>query len=198
MLESTLKRFGRTDFEAPFLLSRPPVEEPVHDTPIDLKRLEGRLRAARALAQPGFMTLHAVREGVHIVDFEWDSASVEATRLLRGCARGLVGERLVDVLAGLPGRGAVFEQYRRVVEFGAAQAVMQPVDRNHCIIDVLRHAAVRLGDGVAVRLINLRAVRREVALQREIYRRTMIVRREVALQHELQRRALMAHASALA
>ena len=53
----------------------------------------------------------------------------------------------------------MFEQYRRVVEAGAASATKQlhHVDGAR---DTIRHGAVRLGDGVAVTLINVSAVRR--------------------------------------
>ena len=55
----------------------------------------------------------------------------------------------------------------RVVEFGAAQAVRQPLAVN-ARVDVLRPAAVRVHDGVAVTLVNESAVRRALALQSEI------------------------------
>jgi hypothetical protein len=174
MLQSTLQSLGRAACQASSLFFAPAVDRPAPDMPIDLKGLEERLRAAQVLARPGFMALHAVREGAHIVDFEWDNASIAATCLLRGSTRGLVGERLVEVLAGCPGRGAVFNQYRCVVEFGGAHAVQQPVERNQCV-EVLRHTAVRVRDGVAVRLTNLSALRREAALRREIHARALMV-----------------------
>ena len=83
-------------------------------------------------------------------------------------------QRLVEVLAGRSGRGEIFNQYRRVVEFGAARAVQQRVELNNSV-EVLRHAAVRLHDGVAVTLTNLSALRRELALRREIQARTLMV-----------------------
>lgn len=174
MLLTTLQRLGRSAFDTSSFLFGPAVDDPVREPPVDLHSLKARLHEAQVLARPGFMALHAVRDGAHIVDFECDSASLAATRLMLGGDRGLVGGRLVEILAGRPGRGAIFEQYRRVVEFGAARAMQQPVERNHCI-DVLRHAAVRLRDGVAVRLTNLSAVRREIALRREIHARALMV-----------------------
>lgn len=170
MLLSTLQRLGRSAFDASPFLFGPAVDDTLRDTSIDVRGLEGRLRLAQAQAQPGFMTLHAVREGRHIIDFEWDNASVVATRLLRGTAGSLLGERLVEVLAGQAGRGEVFNQYRRVVEFGTARAVQQRIELKHSV-DILRHAAVRLHDGVAVTLTNLSAARREVTLRREIQAR---------------------------
>lgn len=173
MLLSTLQQLGHKAFDASVLFA-PAHDDPAHERPVDVQSLELRLRTAQALARPGFMSLHAVREGAHIVDFEWDNASMAATRWLIGGDRGLVGERWVATLAGCAGRGAIFEQYRRVVEVGSARAMQQPVERNHCV-EVLRHAAVRLRDGVAVRLTNLSAVRREIALRREIHARALMV-----------------------
>ena len=171
MLRSTLQRLGRDAFDATSCLFGSAVDGPVRERPVDLHRLEVRLHEVHVLARPGFMVLHAVRDGTQIVDFECDSASVAAICLMLGGDRGLVGRRLAEILAGQPGRGAIFEQYRRVVEFGAARAIQQPVERNQGV-EVLRHAAVRVRDGVAVRLTNLSAVRREIALQREIQART--------------------------
>ena len=79
----------------------------------------------------------------------------------------LRGRHLIDVLAGRAGRVAVFNQYCRVVEFGAARALRQALVVNGSV-DVVRHGTVRLGDGVAVTLTNLSAVRREQALRQEI------------------------------
>ena len=171
---STLQRLGRSAFDASSFLFGPAVDDPAVALPVDVQNLEERLRAAQALAKPGFMALHAVREGAHIVDFEWDNASVAASRLLRGTATGLLGKRLVEVLAGRSGRGEIFNQYRRVVEFGAARAVQQRIKLNTSV-DVLRHAAVRLHDGVAVTLTNLSALRRELALRREIQARSLML-----------------------
>ncbi len=179
MFVSTLQRLGRNAFEASSVFFGPPLDAHVQETRMDLRHLKERLRAAQALARPGFMVLHAVREAGCIVDFEWDYASLLAMRWLRGSTRdsgrdsrrgdlhSLIGESLVEALAGRPAGAAVFDQYRRVVECGAAHAVQQPVERHH-VVEVLHHAAVRLHDGVAVRLSNLSAVRREVELRRAI------------------------------
>jgi len=174
MLLSTLQRLGRSAFDTSSFLFGPAVEDTWVEPPVDLLSLEERLRATQALAKPGFMALHAVRKGAQIVDFEWDNASVAASRLLRGTATGLLGKRLVEVLAGRSGRGEIFSQYRRVVEFGAARAVQQRIEFNASVV-VLRHAAVRLHDGVAVTLTNLSALRHEVALRREIQARSLML-----------------------
>lgn len=174
MLLSTLQRLGRNAFDASSFLLGPAADDPLRQRPVDLQRLEARLRDAQALAWPCFMSLHAVRDGAHIVDFEWDDASVGATRMLCGRAGGLIGQRLVEVLAGRPGRGEVFNQYWRVVEFGAARAVQQRIEFNDSV-EVLRHAALRLHDGVAVTLTNLSALRRALALRREIHARALMV-----------------------
>lgn len=141
--------------------------------PIDVRRLRERWQAAQAQATTGFMALHAVRERGHVVDFELDSASAAAVRLLHGDEFSLLGQRLAQVLAGHDGGLAVFDHYRRVVEFGAARAAHHraaaPASQ-----DVLRHAAVRLCDGVAVTLTNVSALRRLWALQCEIESRVLI------------------------
>jgi hypothetical protein len=141
------------------------------DVPVDVMNLNERLWAAWSLAAPGFMTLHAVREGAHIVDFEWDFACAAAMRMLHAGSGGLRGKRLAEVLADQGGCDEVLDQYRRVVEFGEAKAARLTVDVNPSA-DVIRHAAVHLRDGVAVTLTNLSAVRRELALRREIEART--------------------------
>lgn len=174
MLLSTLQRLGRSAFDASSFLFGPAADDPVRQRPVDLRSLEARLRVAEVLARPAFMSLHAARDGAHIVDFEWDDASVGATRMLCRRADGLIGRRLVEVLADRPGRGEVFNQYRRVVEFGAARAVQQRIEFNDSV-EVLRHAAVRLHDGVAVTLTNLSALRRALALRREIQARSLML-----------------------
>ena len=173
MLRSTLQHLGRRAFEASSFLFGPAAQDPVVKLPVDMRDLADRLRTAQALAQPGFMRLRAVRQGAHIVDFEWDSASAVASRLLYGHPGGLLGRRLVEVLAGRSERGAVFNQYRRVVEVGSACAVQQRIERNGSVEHV-RHAAVRLHDGVAVTLTNLSAARRELALRRELQARSQM------------------------
>lgn len=142
--------------------------------PVDVTNLEHRLRAVRSLTALGFMALQAVRRDDQIVDFEWDFADAQAVRLMAGGADSLIGRRLIEVLAGRPGRGEIFQQYRRVVEFGAARPVRHWVEVN-ASPSVLRHAAVRLHDGVAVTLTNVSTVRRELALQREIAARSAMV-----------------------
>lgn len=137
-----------------------PFRRAANDT---LQTLERRLGAALRLVRPGFMTLRAVRHGGLIVDFMWIFASAGAGRMLDHEAIDLYGKRLLDVLADKPGREAVFEQYRCVVEKGAAMATMQlhQVHGAYDTIrhDTIRHGAVRLDDGVAVTLINVSAVR---------------------------------------
>lgn len=132
-----------------------PFRRAANDT---LQTLEPRLGAALRLVRPGFMTLRAVRHGGLIVDFMWIFASAGAGRMLDHEAIDLYGKRLLDVLADKPGREAVFEQYRCVVEKGAAMATMQ-LHQVHGAYDTIRHGAVRLDDGVAVTLINVSAVR---------------------------------------
>ena len=167
---ASLQRLGRRAIGLSSILFAPPLAGTLIGMPVDVRRLEHKLAVARERATPGFMTLHAVRSGGNVVDFDWDFASLAATRLL-SCdlpdLPDLRGRHLIDVLAGRAGRVAVFNQYRRVVEFGAARALRQAVVVNGSV-DVVRHGAVRLGDGVAVTLTNLSAARREQALRLEI------------------------------
>ena len=167
---ASLQRQGRRSLGLSSVLFAPPTAGASVGMPVDVRRLEHRLVAARERATPGFMTLHAVRSGRHVVDFDWDFASLAAARLLccdQPDLPDLRGRHQIDVLAGRAGRVAVFNQYRRVVEFGAARALRQAVVVNGSV-DVVRHGAVRFGDGVAVTLTNLSAVRREQALRQEI------------------------------
>ena len=164
---ASLQRMGRRSFGLSSILFAPPAAVGSVGMPVDVLRLEHRLVVARERATPGFMTLHAVRAGRHVVDFDWDFASLAAARLLCCDLPDLRGRHLIDVLAGRAGRVAVFNQYRRVVEFGAARALRQAVVVNGSV-DVVRHGTVRLGDGVAVMLTNLSAVRREQALRQEV------------------------------
>jgi hypothetical protein len=175
VIRTTLHGRDRSPFDMLSMPIVPLVDDPA-DVPVDVMNLNERLWAAWLLAAPGFMTLHAVREGGHIVDFEWDFASVAAVCMLHAGTGGLRGKRLVEVLAGHAGRGEVFNQYCRVVEFGAAKAVRQMVEVDTSV-DVIRHAAVHLRDGVAVTVTNLNAVRRELALRREIEARTEMASR---------------------
>ena len=162
-----LRLVARNASNASALLQRPRFDDSAADLAVDVRSLSTQLYKARALSAPGFMTLHAVRSRNQIVDFEWDSASVAADWWLTNGPTGLVGKRLVAVLAGRAGRGEIFSQYWRAVEFGGARAVCQNIEFRGALV-VLRHAPVRLNDGVAVTLTNLTAVRREIALEREI------------------------------
>jgi hypothetical protein len=85
--------------------------------------------------------------------------SAAAGRILGHNAVDLYGKRLRVVLAGQDGNDALFEQYRSVVEQGTATATKQ-VHRTHGGRDIYRHGAVRVGDGVAVTLINVSAAHR--------------------------------------
>ena len=108
------------------------------------------------------MTLSAMRHGERIADFVWTFASTVAGRILGRNALDLYGKRLRVELAGEDGREALFDQYRRVVEQGAASAIQ--VHQIHGRHDTYRHGAVRVGDGVAVTLINVSAAHRAHAL----------------------------------
>lgn len=128
-----------------------------------LRQLKARLFEAQSLVRPGFMTLRAVRTGDEVVDFEWTFSSAGAGLMLGRQAIDLYGRRLLDVLRTHPGRDSIFEQYRRVVVVGAGCATLQ-VHAAQSGLDSVRHAAVRIADGVAVTLINVSAARRAVAL----------------------------------
>lgn len=166
-VDAVARLFGRID------------DAPAAPAPVDVQGLRARLKAAQTMAMPGFMSLQPVRDGANIVDFEWDFASAAATRMLGLGTTGLAGKRLIEVFAGRPGRGEVFGQYWRVLEYGTAKAVHQMVETNNSV-DVICHVALRLHDGVAVTLTNLSAVRRERALQLEIQARVLIAAPRVA------------------
>ncbi len=170
MILSTLQRLSRDAFEASAFLFAPIDRDPVAEAPVALRDFADSLRAAGDLAEPGHMTLHAVRDGGTIVDFEWDRANAAALRLLRADSGGLRGRRLLDLLAGRAGRFDIFNQYRQVVEIGPARAVQQAVALNGSVA-VLHHAALRWRDGVAVTLTNLTAVRHEFMLREELLAR---------------------------
>ncbi len=87
-------------------------------------------------------------------------------RLLNHGETELRGARLREVLAPEAHQPALFDQYRRVVEHGARQAILQ-VHVVNGVNDTTRDDAARVGDGAAVTLTNLSAVRREQALQFE-------------------------------
>jgi hypothetical protein len=129
-----------------------------------LQTLKRQLLAAQALLRPGFMTLRAIRQDGRVTDFEWSFASSAAGRMLSCNAVDLYGKRLRAVLHGQDGCQAVFEQYRCVVEQGGASATQQ-LHRTHGSHATYRHGAVRVGDGVAVTLINLSAAHRARALE---------------------------------
>jgi hypothetical protein len=128
----------------------------------DPHTLERELRAALELVRPGFMTLSAMRHGDHVVDFVWNFVSTTAGRILGRNALDLYGKRLRVELAGQDPCTALFEQYRRVVVHGSASATQ--VHQVHGRGDIYRHGAVRVGDGVAVTLINVSAAHRAHAL----------------------------------
>lgn len=128
----------------------------------DLHTPKSELSTALELVRPGFMALSAMRHGERIVDFVWSFASTAAGRILGRNALDLYGKRLRVELAEEDGCEALFEQYRRVVEHGAASATQ--VHQIHGRHDTYRHGAVRVGDGVAVTLINVSAAHRAHAL----------------------------------
>jgi hypothetical protein len=101
----------------------------------------------------GLMTLRAVREGegAPIVDFEWAYVSPLAARLLDRDASALVGHRLLCVLSDEHQCAVLLDHYRAVIEHGAGE----PLQHRHAVdgsARVLRHDAVRLGNGVVVTL----------------------------------------------
>jgi len=109
------------------------------------------------------MSLRAVRCDGIIVDFVWISTSMAAARMLGFEAPDLYGKHLRAVLAEEDGCEAVFDQYRCVIEQGAACAAKLHQSRGSH--DLYRHGAVRMGDdGVAVTLFNVSAAQRAHAL----------------------------------
>lgn len=134
-----------------------------------LRTLKARLAAASRQARPGFMTLSALRDTGEIVDFVWDFVNDDAARLHGVKPEQLRGLRLRDMLGGSDDCASVFEQYRRVVEEGVADATCLSHDLNG-LHDLYRHSAVRLGDGVAVSLTNVSALGRARSLQEEVLR----------------------------
>lgn len=127
------------------------------------RSLKWQLLAAEELARPGLMRLQALRQGGRTVDFTWDVVDVRAARALQHPLCELVGQRLLEVLAGRRGHRSIFEHYRRVFESGVAEAALQ-LHIDHGREDMVRHAAMRLGEGVAVTLLNLSAARRAQAV----------------------------------
>ena len=112
---------------------------------------------AKELARPGFMTLHVVRHHGLIVDFVWDSACPVASRLLNHPDQDLRGRSLLSALVDEPCCAIAFARYRCVVQTGSAQAIRHAalIDGH---VDICRHGAVPLNDGVAVTLTNLSAI----------------------------------------
>jgi hypothetical protein len=141
--------------------------------PLDVRCLQARWQAELNQTTTGFMALHAVRREGCVVDFQLDTASVDVIELLCGGGPCEPGQRLAQVLAGHADRRCVFDQYRHVLEFGAARSAHHRVAARTSM-DVLRHTAVRLSDGVAVTLTNVSALRRLWALQSEIDSRRLI------------------------
>jgi hypothetical protein len=156
---------GRFGAAGPAASSSSAAREPTAPWPYDdpLQTLRSRLLATQDLLRPGFMSLHAIRRGGRVVDFVWSFASAAAGRMLGHNAVDLYGKRLSAVLAQ-DGSEAVFRHYRDVVEQGRASATQQ-VHHSLGSHDTFRHGAVRVGDGVAVTLINLSAARRARALE---------------------------------
>ena len=116
---------------------------------------------ARRPATSGLMTLRAVchndsdSDRAEIIDFEWAYVSVLAARLLDHEPRDLIGRRLSRVLNE---GAALFEYYRSVIEEGARE----PIGHAHVAdggVRMLRHEALRLGEGVLVTLSDLSASR---------------------------------------
>lgn len=126
-----------------------------------------RLLAAEELARPGQMRLQPVRRGAWVVDLRWVDIDVRAARALQHLPEGLVGKRLLDVLAGRRGHRSIFDHYRRVLETGVPEVALQlHVDLGS--EDIWRHAARRQDDEVVVTLLNLGAARRALALHAEL------------------------------
>jgi hypothetical protein len=142
----------------------------------DLDTLQLQLHAAREAMEPGFMTLRAMRDGERIVDFAWSFVSAAASRILGRSALDLYGKRLPIVLAGEDGCDAVFEQYRLAVQHGAPSAI-EVLQAHGYRLNTYRHAAVRLGDGVAVTLTNVAAAPRARALELALHAQQVDVAR---------------------
>jgi len=81
----------------------------------------------------------------------------------------MVGQRLLDSRLGRERLLAVFAHYRRVAD-GLTAETLQHEHVGNGIDGLIRHVAIRLGDGVAVTLSNLSAVTRADALRAELMR----------------------------
>jgi hypothetical protein len=136
-----------------------------------------QLLCAQDLAKPGFMTLCAIRQGGEIVDFEWDYLNPTAARMFLGTRDRMVGQRLLDSLPGREQLLAVFALYCRVAD-GSTAETLQHEHVGDGIDGLIRHAAIRLGDGVAVTLSNLTAVTRADALRVELERHRTHLRQQ--------------------
>lgn len=128
--------------------------------------LKWKLLAAQERARPGFMKLQVVHARDEVVDFVWDAVDSCAARMLGHRASELIGKRLCQVLADEPSHRELFEHYRRVYQSGSAEAAQQlSHDR------VYRQGVVRLGNGVAVTLIDVDAVHRAFDLWAHVFPR---------------------------
>jgi hypothetical protein len=126
-----------------------------------------RERALRAVHKPptsGLMTLLAVCAGAgtnsEIVDFEWAYVSPLAARLLDGEPRTLIGHRLLSVIDEQHERSALFDYYCNVIAHGACEPVAHAHEVDGCP-RMLRHSALRLGEGVLVTLSDVTDTERE-------------------------------------
>jgi hypothetical protein len=162
----------------PFVNGRMPSTspQPFHRVDTVATDLEASLRycwrqllCAHELAKPGFMTLCAIRAGGQIVDFEWDYVNSSAARMFLGVRDRMVGQRLLDSGLGRERLLAFCAHYRRVAD-GLTSETLQHEHVGNGIDGLIRHAAIRLGDGVAVTLSNLTAVSRADALRVELMR----------------------------
>lgn len=149
---------------------RVPPSRPRHPRDETVRQLQVRLLEDQGLMRPGFMTLRALYDSGFVVDFEWTFSSAAAGRMLGRSAVDLYGKRLHDVLRDQSGHDAIFDQYRRVVIVGAAGATLQ-MHFAQSGTDSIRHAAVRVAEGVAVTLINVSAMQRAAALEQELQAR---------------------------
>ena len=89
----------------------------------------------------------------------WEYISVAAVPLLPCRAWQLLGRCMSEGRAGAFDHPVLIERYRRIVEHGAPRSFEQ-VHLVQGRQDLVLHQVVRLGDGVAVTLINLSAALR--------------------------------------
>ncbi len=114
----------------------------------------------------GLMTLRAVCESdgvlAEIVDFEWAYVSPLAAKLLGNDAQELIGQRLRARIDEPLERAALLAHYRSVIEDGTSD----PIRQAHWVNGssrMLRHSALRLGEGVLVTLTDVTDQRDEEA-----------------------------------